>query len=173
MNLNKVSGVLRLNFRYARLEDLDEIVRIYNSTIPSRMVTADLEPVTVEQRKPWFYEHTNDKRPLWVMEVEGEIAGWLSFQSFYGRPAYEGTVEVSIYLDENYRGKKLGEKLLLFAIENCGEYNVKVLLGFIFGHNTPSMKLFKKYGFEAWGNLERIAVLDGLERDLIIMGKRL
>ena len=162
-----------MNFRYANLEDLNEIVRIYNSTVPSRMVTADLEPVTVEQRMGWFYEHSNDKRPLWVMEIDDKIAGWLSFQSFYGRPAYDGTVEVSIYLDENYRGKGLGQKLLEFAIENCTKYNIKVLLGFIFGHNIPSMKLFKKYGFVAWGNLERIAVLDGLERDLIIMGKRI
>ena len=162
-----------MNFRYANLEDLNEIVRIYNSTVPGRMVTADLEPVTVEQRMDWFYEHTNEKRPLWVMEAEGKIAGWLSFQSFYGRPAYDGTVEVSIYLDENYRGKGLGKELLQFAIENCEKYNIKVLLGFIFGHNIPSMKLFKKYGFEAWGNLERIAVLDSIERDLIIMGKRI
>ncbi|MBC8060333.1 MAG: N-acetyltransferase [Clostridiaceae bacterium] len=162
-----------MNFRYANLEDLGEIVRIYNSTVPGRMVTADLETVTVEQRMDWFYAHSNDKRPLWVMEIEGQIAGWLSFQSFYGRPAYDGTVEVSIYLDENYRGRGFGEKLLQFAIENCQGYNIKVLLGFIFGHNIPSMKLFKKYGFGAWGNLERIAVLDSLERDLIIMGKRI
>ena len=162
-----------MSFRYAKLEDLNEIVRIYNSTVPSRMVTADLEIVTVEQRTPWFYEHNNNKRPLWVMEIDGKIAGWLSFQSFYGRLAYDGTVEISIYLDEYHRGKGLGGKLLEFAIENCERYNIKVLLGFIFGHNIPSMKLFEKYGFRPWGNLERIAVLDGMERDLIIMGKRI
>lgn len=162
-----------MNFRYADLEDLSEIVRIYNSTVQGRMVTADLEPVTVEQRLNWFYEHSNNKRPLWVMEIKGKILGWLSFQSFYGRPAYDGTVEVSIYLDENYRGKGLGKELLQFAIENCDRYNIKVLLGFIFGHNIPSIKLFEKFGFKVWGNLEKIAVLDGLERDLIIMGKRI
>jgi L-amino acid N-acyltransferase YncA len=162
-----------MEFRYAKLEDLKEIVRIYNSTVPSRMVTADLEPVTVEQRLNWFYEHNEEKRPLWVLEIEGNIAGWLSFQSFYGRPAYNGTVEVSIYIDENYRGQKLGEKFLQFAINNCDRYEIKVLLGFVFGHNVPSMKLFEKFGFTAWGNLEKIAVLDNIQRDLVIVGKRI
>jgi len=159
--------------RYSGIEDLTEIVNIYNSTIPGRMVTADTELVTVEQKMDWFNDHNNDKRPLWVMELEGQIVAWMSFQSFYGRPAYGGTVEISIYVDENFRGKGFGESFLKFAIENSEKYGVKVLLGFIFGHNKPSLKLFEKYGFSSWGNLEKIAVLDDIERDLIIVGKRL
>lgn len=162
-----------MEIRFAKLEDLPEIVRIYNSTVPGRMVTADLEPVTVEERLPWFYAHNEEKRPLWVVESEGEILGWLSYQSFYGRPAYNGTVELSIYIDELHRGKKIGEALINFAINSCEKYKVKVLLGFIFGHNIPSMKLFEKFGFQSWGNLAKIAVLDGIERDLIIVGKRI
>ncbi|CAJ9431411.1 phosphinothricin acetyltransferase [Burkholderia pseudomallei] len=46
-------------------------------------------------------------------------------------------------------------------------------LGFIFGHNEPSLRLFARYGFTAWGTLPRVAVLDGIERDLVIVGKRL
>ena len=55
-----------LQFSDASLEDLDQIVSIYNSTIPSRMVTADLEPVSVESRLPWYKEHHPGKRPLWA-----------------------------------------------------------------------------------------------------------
>ncbi|WP_339382997.1 GNAT family N-acetyltransferase, partial [Klebsiella aerogenes] len=62
------------------------------------MVTADTMPVTVESREEWFNEHNPGKRPLWVIEnPSGEIIGWVSFQSFYGRPAYDATVEISIY----------------------------------------------------------------------------
>src|SRR6266571_1788904 len=74
--------------RVARREDLPQIVDIYNSTIPSRLVTADTEPVSVESRVRWFNEHSADSRPLWVVEVYGRNSGWLSFSSFYGRPAY-------------------------------------------------------------------------------------
>src|SRR5690348_12138576 len=82
-----------LTIRDAEICDLSTIVEIYNSTIPSRMVTADTEPVTVESRERWFNEHSRSHRPLWVVEYQGQICAWLSFQSFYGRPAYNGTAE--------------------------------------------------------------------------------
>jgi phosphinothricin acetyltransferase len=49
---------------------------------------------------------------------------------------------------------------------------VHTLLGFIFGHNAPSLALFRKYDFETWAHFPRVANLDGVERDLIILGKR-
>ena len=158
--------------RYAELDDLQDIVRIYNSTIPGRMVTADTQAITVEQKTAWFYEHNRKQRPLWVMEEEGRVIAWLSFQSFYGRPAYSKTVEISIYVDEVYRSKGFGKLFLEFAIESCKNYEVNVLLGFVFGHNIPSKRLFQNYGFENWGVLPGVAVLDGVERDLIIFGRR-
>lgn len=159
--------------RIALLQDLPEIVAIYNSTIASRQVTADTEPVSVDSRLPWFYEHTPDTRPLWVVEGETGIIGWLSFSNFYGRPAYSGTAELSVYLHENARGKGLGRYLLNQAIAHAPQIKVHTLLGFIFGHNTPSMNLFASFNFEIWANMPRVATLDGIERDLIIFGKRI
>ncbi|MFZ5966926.1 MAG: GNAT family N-acetyltransferase [Bacillota bacterium] len=163
------------NFRIrdAAFADLQAIVSIYNSTIPSRMVTADTEPVSVESKEKWFYEHTPDFRPLWVLEHHDKICGWLSFQSFYGRPAYNATAEMSIYIDQAYRGQRLGYFLMQHAIDTCPRLGIKVLLGFVFGHNKPSLALCHKFGFCDWGRLPGVAVLDGVERDLIIVGKRL
>lgn len=163
-----------MRFRDADLSDLKDIVEIYNSTIPGRMVTADTEPVSVESRLKWFGEHLMTKRPLWVIENEkGVIIGWVSFQSFYGRPAYDATAEISIYLHESLRGKGLGKKVLQYAMDNCHRYGIKTLLGFIFAHNTPSIRLFQNLGFEQWGNFPNIAVLDGMERSVVILGKRI
>jgi L-amino acid N-acyltransferase YncA len=100
-------------FRDATITDLGRIVEIYNTTIHTRIVTADTEPVTTESRVAWFHEHNADNRPLWVIEDEDkQIIGWVSFQSFYGRPAYAATAEISIYLDPSQRGKGLGKKYL-------------------------------------------------------------
>lgn len=137
------------------------------------MVTADTEAVTVQSKMKWFEAHTPEKRPLWVVEVEGTIIGWVSFQSFYGRPAYDATAEISIYLDEAARGKGFGAKIVQHAIENSAALGIKTLLGFIFSHNQPSLNLFRKFGFEDWALLPDIAVLDGIERSLSIVGKRL
>lgn len=158
--------------RLARFDDLPSIVDIYNSTVASREVTADTEPVSVESRHAWFAEHTPERRPLWVVEQDGKILGWLSYSNFYGRPAYSGTAELSIYIHEDTRGKGLGRYLLQQAIDFAPHIKVHTLLGFIFGHNEPSLKLFDAFGFEQWANMPRVATLDGIERDLIILGKR-
>ena len=159
--------------RDANMSDLTAIIDIYNTTIASRMVTADLEPISVEKRIPWFNEHSPDFRPLWVIEHQGAMCAWVSFQSFYGRPAYNATAEISIYIDPNYRGRKLGKYLIQKAIDACPSLQIKTLLGFIFGHNAPSIKLFTSFGFEKWAHLPNIAELDGVERDLLILGKRI
>ncbi|MEI2271336.1 GNAT family N-acetyltransferase [Sphingobacterium sp. ML3W] len=163
----------QLVFRDARQEDLPRIVAIYNTTIASRMVTADTSPVTVESRQKWFDEHSPSKRPLWLVEEKNNILGWVSFQSFYGRPAYDATVEISIYLDEQQRGRGLGKQILQYCIDKAPSLGVNTLLGFIFAHNVPSITLFEKMGFQEWANLPNIATLDGVERSLKILGKRL
>lgn len=137
------------------------------------MVTADTEPVSVTSRVKWFEEHSPGKRPLWIVEDENDIIGWVSFQSFYGRPAYDATAEISIYLDEKIHGKGLGKKVLQHVTEKSPALGIKTLLGFIFKHNEPSLKLFRQFGFEEWALLPNIAVLDGTERSLVIVGKRL
>ncbi|MBB6269744.1 phosphinothricin acetyltransferase [Pedobacter cryoconitis] len=163
-----------INYRNATLPDLEPIVAIYNSTIASRMVTADTEPVSVESKMKWFEQHTSTKHPLWVIENENnQIIGWISFQAFYGRPAYNGTAEISIYLDENQRGKGMGKKILAYSLNKCAELGIKTILGFIFVHNEPSLKLFRYFGFEDWGTLPDVAVLDGEEKSLKILGKRI
>ncbi|WP_322008994.1 N-acetyltransferase family protein [Paraburkholderia sp. J12] len=164
---------MSLAFRDATLDDLAAIVAIYNSTVASRQVTADLDPISVESRLAWFQAHGPATRPLWVVEEAGRVIAWLSFSDFYGRPAYRHTSEVSIYLDEAARGKGLGAQLLAAALEAAPGLDIHTVLGFVFGHNAPSMRLFQRFGFTAWGTLPRVAVLDGVERDLIILGKRL
>ena len=77
-----------VSHRIAKAEDLPAIVAIYNSTIPSRLVTADTEMVSVASRQKWFDEHDPSRRPLWVLEQnklnDGSIAsggasilGWM------------------------------------------------------------------------------------------------
>ena len=158
--------------RLATPADLARIVDIYNSTVASRMVTADLAPVSMESRLQWFEEHRPESRPLWVVERDAGVAAWLSFSSFYGRPAYGGTAEVSVYVDQRYRRQGLGAYLLHAAIAHGPAIGVRTLLGFIFGHNLPSLRLFEQLGFERWGLLPRVAVLDDVERDLAIVGRR-
>lgn len=164
---------MSVTFTHAQQSDLPKIVSTYNSTVASRLVTADLVPVSVESKQAWFDAHSPQRRPLWLVLVNNEYAGWMSFNSFYGRPAYDGTVEVSIYLEENARGKGLGKACLQKAMDACPQLHIKTLLGFIFDHNEPSLKLFYAMGFEKWAHLPKIANMQEAERGLIILGKRI
>jgi L-amino acid N-acyltransferase YncA len=151
--------------------DLTRIVAIYNATIAGHVVTADLHPVTVESRVPWFQAHSADKRPLWVMDIEGDVAGWLGFQSFYyGRAAYDTTAELSIYVSSNYRRNGIGQTLLQQAIVKSPTFGIKTLLGFIFAHNEPSLRLFEQFGFQRWGYLPGVAEFEAVPCDLVIVG---
>lgn len=154
--------------------DLPAIVAIYNSTITSRTVTADMEPVSVAERLSWFHNHTPDFRPLWVMESNGQIAGWLGFQSFYsGRRAYHVTAEVSIYVASEFRRQGIGRKLLQQAIDRSPRLGIKNLVGCIFANNLPSLKLFAEFHFEQWGYLPHVAEFETSMCDLVIVGRRL
>ncbi len=162
-----------MRIRDAAEADLAAIVEIYNSTIACRSVTADLEPVSVASRVEWFHCHTPDQRPLWVVECEGEIAGWLGFQDFYtARRAYDITAELSIYIAPAYRQQGIGRKLLQHAIARSPSLGIKNLVGYIFASNTASLRLFASFGFEQWGYLPGIAEFEDTVCDLVIMGRR-
>ncbi len=157
--------------RDATEADLPAIVEIFNATIPSRMVSAQVDAVSVEERLPWFRAHSADHHPLWVMNEGKQVIAWLSLQSFLPRCAYAGTAEVSVYVREDFRRCGVAKSLLAEAITRASTLEITALLGHIFAHNEPSLRLFANVGFERWGLLPRVARLDGVERDLIIVGR--
>lgn len=158
--------------RVAKEEDLPAIVAIYNTTVSTRQSTADTVEVSVASRIEWFRQHAPDKRPLLVYEEGGRIAAWMSFQSFYGRPAYDHTAEISIYISPELRGRGLGGRLLAEGLAMTPKLGIKTVVGFVFSHNEPSVRLLKSFGFTEWGRLPDVAQMDGKEYSLSILGKR-
>jgi phosphinothricin acetyltransferase len=163
-----------VQIRNALHADLPAIVAIYNASIPGRMATADTTPVTVEQREAWFAEFDSARRPLWVGCDDANDAplAWLSLRSFYGRPAYHETVEVAVYTAPVAQRRGLARDLLHYALMQGPKLGIRTFLAFIFGHNRPSLTLFAREGFATWGTLPEVAELDGVRRDLIILGRR-
>lgn len=151
--------------------DLPAIVEIYNEAIRGRISTAQLDEVSVEERLPWFHAHSAKSHPLWVAEIDGQIAGWFSFHPFIKRAAYRGTAEISVYVSEKYRRRGVAKTLLEKAIAHSLELKLSALLGLIFEHNDPSLHLFERMGFERWGFLPRVALVDRVERGVVIMGR--
>lgn len=162
-----------VQIRNATEADLPRIVEIYNAAIPGRLATADTQPVSVEARRDWFHTHHPDRHPLWVLTRDGHVVAWCGLRAFYGRPAYHATAEIAIYVAPEARGQGHARQLLQQMIESCPRLHIRTLLALIFGHNDPSLRIFQTHGFQKWGHLPKIAELDHIERDLVILGLRI
>jgi len=160
-----------MKIRDAADADLPSIVAIYNDAVRTRRSTAQLDPVTVEERRNWIREHSPD-RPFWVAEIDDEVAGWLTIKPFIPRCAYQGTVELSVYVSEKFRRRGVARALLQEAIARARSLGVSAMVGLIFAHNEASLKLFEQLGFKRWGLLPGVAQIEGAERDLAILGRR-
>jgi L-amino acid N-acyltransferase YncA len=160
-----------MKIRDAVEADLPAIIKIYNAAVATRIATAQLDPVTLEERRNWLNEHSPDRHPFWVLRIGRQVAGWLTLKPFLPRCAYRRSAEVSVYVDEKFRRRGVGRTLLGEAIVRAPSLQISAMVGLIFAHNEPSLKLFEQLGFEKWGLLPRVAQLDDIERDLTIMGR--
>ena len=159
--------------RLARPSDLDRIVAIYNATIPLRIATADTEPVTVAGRRAWFDAHDPRRRPIYVVEADGQVVAWLSFSDVVGRPGYAGTAELSLYVDAARRGRGLGSAMLGEAIDCAPSHGISTIIGLVFAHNAVSLRLMRRFGFEDWGYLPDVVEMDGQSYSVAILGRKL
>ncbi|MCE9564339.1 MAG: GNAT family N-acetyltransferase [Planctomycetes bacterium] len=160
--------------RNATEADLPAIVEIYNQSVPGGWSTADTKPVTVADRIGWFRNFDPAKRPIWVAEIDGQIVAWTSLSSFYaGRPAYDATAEISLYIGTAYHRRGIGRDLKRWVIEQCPRLGITTLLSMYFDHNDATARINESLGFEQCGHLRDIAVVQGQKRGLIIAALRI
>lgn len=165
---------MELHIREATEADLPAIVDIYNQSIPAGRSTADTRPVAVEERLEWFRKFDPAKRPIWVAEVDGRAIATTYLSSFYGgRPAYDATAEISIYIATEFHRRGIGRRLKQFVIDQCPRLGVTTLLSMHFDHNEATRRMNETFGFEVVGHLKDIAAVQGASRGLIIAALRI
>jgi L-amino acid N-acyltransferase YncA len=148
--------------RLARIEDLQRITEIYNQSIRHGFETAHTEELDFSEREEWFRSHTPERYPLYVFEREHSIAGWITVSPYRsGRQALRFTVELSYYVDENFRKQGIGRSLLEFAMKRCEEMGYRTLLAIVIDRNIASISLLKSLNFSEWGHLPDVADFRG------------
>jgi phosphinothricin acetyltransferase len=160
-----------VSLRDAEHADLPTIVDIFNASVASRSANAELQPVKVSDREAWFAAHSPDKYPLWVAENDQQIVGWIGLLPFLPRPAYHITAELSIYLAPAMQGRGLGTWMLGELLAACPRLGIANVVSLVFAHNTASLRMNEKLGFERWGYLPAVTELDGVRRDVVILGR--
>ena len=118
----------------------------------------------------WDAKHLRHSR--FVFEEESKIAGWAALSPFSSREVYKGVAEVSIYVATGLRGKKIGSALMEKIIASSELNGIWTLVSSVFPENEATLKLHAKFGFREIGRRERIAKLDGIWRDTILLERR-
>ena len=154
--------------RRAIIEDLPELLDIYNYEVEHGVATFDEVPQTYEQRKEWFNAHQG-KYMLIVKELDGKVAGYASVSKLFPKPAYDISGEVSVYVAKAFRGQGIGKELLKELLARTKEEGTfDSLFSLITGTNEASIYLHEKLGFEYAGILKNSGVKFGRHLDVAI-----
>jgi phosphinothricin acetyltransferase len=139
--------------RRAEQRDLPELTRIYNHYVTTTHVTFDTHPFTVDQRRSWFESFSGSgAHQLLVAEIAGRSVGYASTQELRAKPAYDRSVESTIYLDPAFVGRGFGQQLYGAVLDRMrAEKDVHRAYGGIALPNAGSIALHERFGFELVG----------------------
>lgn len=146
-----------MKIRIANIKDLPAMTSIYNQAIMTRTATADMDTFSHEERLPWFEAHQNEDYPLYVIETDDQVIGYVYLSAYRpGRRALNSTVEVSYYIHQGHLRKGIGSKLMEFILHKARDLNYKTVVAILLEINVGSIKLLEKFDFEKWGSMTDI-----------------
>jgi L-amino acid N-acyltransferase len=152
---------MEANIRFAVAGDLPRIVEIYNQAIAAGNATADIQTISVDNRKAWFREHHPESFPIYIIQNVNQVLGWASLSPYRkGRGGLRKVAEISYYLDYDFRGRGLGSQLISHVIADCERLGIQHLFAVMLDLNTDSAAILEKFGFHKWGHLPGIVDLN-------------
>ncbi len=158
---------MEITFRNFDKNDWIAISTIYKQGIETGNATFQQEVPTWEE---WNNNHLQICRIAAI--INDKIVGWCALIPVSSRCVYQGVAEESIYIDENYRGKKIGEKLLQELINQSEKHNFWTLQAGIFPENIASIQLHQKLGFRIVGTREKLGKMNQIWRDVVLLERR-
>ena len=145
--------------RKARIEDLTQLKDIYNDAILHTVATFDTEVKDDANRKKWFLEHEIEPYVIFVEEQDGIVRGYCSLSQYRDRKAFDRTVEISLYIDERFRGRGIGKSLMAHTLEFAANHPmISTVVSLVTGENATSIHLHEILGFEYCGQLKKVGL---------------
>lgn len=160
--------------RRATRADVPAILEIYNDAVLHTTASAEYEPRALEAEYAWFDEHARDGYPIFVAVNENDdVVGWSSLSQHKERYGYRFTVENSIYVHPQWRGKGVGKLLLAPLIDAARAMDMRAILAGISGDNEVSIKLHEQFGFERVANFREVVYKFEMWLDVVYLEKLL
>lgn len=145
-----------IQIRNATEHDLPRILDIYNEVIINTTAVYDYEPHTLEMRRAWFKTKQEQGFPVFVAEEDGKLLGLSSIGPFRAWAAYQYSVENSVYVASEARGKGIGKLLIPPLIDAAKHLKLHTIIAGIDASNEASIQLHKRFGFEEAAHFKQV-----------------
>ena len=155
-----------IQIRKAVEKDLEEMLVIYNDVIINTTAVYDYKGHTMEMRRQWFATKHQQGFPVFVAEENGKVVGFSSIGPFRAWAAYKYSVENSVYVASDQRGKGIGKLLIPPLINAAKQMDMHTIIAGIDATNDVSVRLHKNFGFEEVAHFKQVGYKFGRWLDL-------
>lgn len=162
-----------MRIRDAEAADLSAVVSIYNEVIATTTAVFSSAPVSLENRRAWRDERLAQGFPVLVGEEDGEVVAFGSFGPFRLGDGYRPTVEHSVHVRAEARGRGLGGLLLEALIGRARALGKRDMIAGVEAGNLGSIRMHERLGFTRAALLPEVAEKFGRPMDLLFLRKRL
>ncbi|SPS02169.1 GNAT family N-acetyltransferase [Cupriavidus taiwanensis] len=159
-----------ITIRDATPEDMEAVCAIYNDAVENTTAIWNEVLVGVANRLDWLSARRKAGFPVLVaLDATGVVVGYASFGDWRAFDGYRHTVEHSVYVRTDQRGKGIAGSLMKALIERAGELGKHIIVGAIEASNASSIRLHEKLGFEQVGLMKEVGTKFGKWLDLVFM----
>ena len=156
-----------MTIRKAERKDIQALLDIYNYEVVGGVSTLDINARTIEQWTVWFEKHNIKNHPLILSEENGVVTGYATLSSYREKEAYSSTVELSIYVHPDHRGRGVGSMLMGEIINMAkADPTVHTVVSVITSGNAASERLHEKFGFIYSGTIKEAGLKFGKYIDI-------
>jgi phosphinothricin acetyltransferase len=140
-----------LRVRLAERRDAEAIRSIYNVEVLESTVTFDMVPRTIDEQVAWIDEHSGGHPAVVAVDGQEAVVGFGSLSVWRDRPAYSGSVEDSLYVHVDHRGRGIGRLILEELVRLGADHGFHTVLARIVGGHEASIALHEACGFATVG----------------------
>lgn len=145
------------------------ILDILNEAIVTSTAIYDYRPRSFETMGPWFDVKRAGGFPVvGAVDDSGRLLGLATYGTFRAFPAYKYTVEHSVYVHRDHRGRGVGTAVMKRLIALAGEHQQHVMVGAIDAFNADSVAFHERLGFARCGVVRQAGFKFGRWLDLAI-----
>lgn len=163
----------RITVRLAAIDDAEAIRTIYNQEVTGSTVTFDMVPRTTEVQREWIRAHQGAHPAVVAVAGDGTVTGFGSLSPYRDRPAYSTTVEDSVYVHHDHRGRGVGRIVLGELVRLATVHGFHSMMARIVGGHEASISLHRSCGFELVGIEREVGRKFGRWLDVALMQRLL